>query len=208
MLTGKPPFPGPSEAALKKARRGDLEEAFARLDGCGADPELVALAKRCLAAKAEERPRDAGESAAAVTAYQRSAAERLRQAELERAAAEARAGAERKQQHATLALAATLLTVALVGGGGAVWSLERTAVAHDVEGALAEAASHRDAGRWPEARAALETAEGRLGGSGAESLRRRLRQAKADADMVASSRRSVCGPRRHPTRVAPATTAA
>ena len=54
-----------------------------------------------------------------------------------------------------------------------------------MEAALAEAASHRDAGRWPEARAALERAEGRLGGSGAESLRQRLRQAKADADMVA-----------------------
>ncbi len=186
VLTGKPPFPGPSEAALKKARRGDLEEAFARLDGCGADAELVALAKRCLAAKAEERPRDAGETAAAVMEYQRSVTERLRRAELERAAAEARAGAERKRRRATLALAATVLALVLVGGGGAVWwQLERTAVTRDVEAALAEAASHEAAGRWPEARAALERAEGRLGGLGDESLRQRLRQAKADADMVA-----------------------
>ena len=40
-----------------------------RLDGCGADAELVALAKRCLAADPAGRPRDAGEVAAAVTAY-------------------------------------------------------------------------------------------------------------------------------------------
>ncbi len=186
VLTGQPPFPGPSETALKKARRADLTDAFARLDGCGADADLIALAKRCLAAKPEERPRDAGETAAAVTEYQRSVAERLRRAELERAAAEAKAGSERKRRRATLALAAAVLALVLVGGGVAVrWQLERTAVTRDVEAALAEAASHQEAGRWPEARAALERAEGRLGGSGLESLRQRLRQAEADADMVA-----------------------
>ncbi len=186
MLTGKPPFTGVSDAALKKARRGDLEEAFARLDDCGADAELILLAKRCLAAKPEERPADAGEAAAAVTAYQRSVAERLRRAELERTAAEARAGAERTRRRATMGLAAALLVLVLVGGGGAAWwYLERTAVTRDVEAALAEAAAHQQAGRWPDARAALERAKGRLGGAGLESLRQRLRQAKADADMVA-----------------------
>ena len=129
VLTGEPPFPGPSETALKKARRADLTDAFARLDGCEADADLIALAKRCLAAKPEERPRDAGETAAAVTEYERSVAERLRRAELERAAAEAKAGSERKRRRATLALAAAVLALVLVGGGVAArWQLERTAV--------------------------------------------------------------------------------
>ncbi|HBI43452.1 MAG TPA: hypothetical protein DDY78_11430 [Planctomycetales bacterium] len=85
-----------------------------------------------------------------------------------------------------MALAASVLALILVGGGGAAWwQLERTAVARDVEAALAEAALHQKAGRWPEVRAALERAEGRLGSSGPESLRQTLHQAKADADMVA-----------------------
>ncbi len=136
ILTGKPPFIGKSDTTLKKARRGDLEEPFARLDGCGADAELIALARRCLAPRTEDRPRDAGEVAAAVMQYQRSVTERLRQSELERAAADGRAGAERKRRRATLALAAAVLALVLVGGGGTAWQLlEQTAVTRDVEAA-------------------------------------------------------------------------
>src|SRR5262249_29740813 len=51
ILTGQPPFGGDNQAArVWQAARGELAEAFARLDGCGADAELLALAKRCLAA--------------------------------------------------------------------------------------------------------------------------------------------------------------
>ena len=45
---------------IRKAMRGDLADALARLDGCGAEAELIALAKDCLAAEPEDRPRDAG----------------------------------------------------------------------------------------------------------------------------------------------------
>jgi eukaryotic-like serine/threonine-protein kinase len=64
ILTGEPPFPGPTAVdALKQAAGGDVGDAFARLDRCGADPELIALAKRCLAPNPAERPADAGEVA-------------------------------------------------------------------------------------------------------------------------------------------------
>ena len=53
----------------RKAARGDLADALARLDACGADAELVALARDCLAAEPEDRPRDAGAVAERVTAY-------------------------------------------------------------------------------------------------------------------------------------------
>jgi tetratricopeptide (TPR) repeat protein len=199
ILTGRPPFTGKGAEAQRKAQAARLDDAYARLDGCGADPELIALAKGCLAAEPWDRPRNAGAVAAAVTAYQQSVAERLRQAELERAAAqaraeeekntrhmaEARAAAERKRRRATLALAATVLVVVLAGGGVAAWWWqERTAVVRDVEAALAEADAHQQAGRWPEARAALERAAGRLGGSGPAALRERVEQARRDADMV------------------------
>ena len=60
ILTGKPPFAGENVSdTIGRAARGDLSETFARLDGCGADTELVGLAKACLAAKPEDARRTA-----------------------------------------------------------------------------------------------------------------------------------------------------
>jgi hypothetical protein len=67
ILTGQPPFAGGPD----QARRADLAEARARLDGCGADAELVGLAKACLSPEVEDRPRDAGEVARRVGEYRR-----------------------------------------------------------------------------------------------------------------------------------------
>src|SRR5205823_8510144 len=50
VLTGLPPYQGKDANEVRlKAVRGELQEAFARLDGCGAEPDLVALCKKCLA---------------------------------------------------------------------------------------------------------------------------------------------------------------
>jgi serine/threonine-protein kinase len=127
ILTGKPPFPGKSAEAMRLARRAELTGAFARLDGCGADVDLIGLAKHCLAAEASERPRDAGEVAGAVTAYQRSVAERLRQAEMERAQAQVKAAEERKRRKLALALAGSVLVTVLLASGGWVWFAEQQA---------------------------------------------------------------------------------
>jgi hypothetical protein len=43
---------------------GDVTEVFARLDGCGADAELLGLAKACLAPAPEARRAEAAEVAA------------------------------------------------------------------------------------------------------------------------------------------------
>ena len=46
VLTGLPPYVGPTARVVeRRALRGDLEETYERLDGCGADPELVAICK-------------------------------------------------------------------------------------------------------------------------------------------------------------------
>src|SRR5262249_7841862 len=77
-----------------------------RLGGCGADAALVELARHCLQPEKQDRPRDAGEVARAVTAYQDSVQARLRQAEVEEAAAEARAAEEQRRRQAEQARAA------------------------------------------------------------------------------------------------------
>jgi tRNA A-37 threonylcarbamoyl transferase component Bud32 len=86
MLTGCPPF-----TQIDEALAGDLSGAFARLDACLADRELIELAKRCLAAQPEARPADAGVVAQQVKDYRAGVAVRLLRAERERGAAEARA---------------------------------------------------------------------------------------------------------------------
>jgi serine/threonine-protein kinase len=126
ILTGQPPFTGADrEAVLRQAADGDVAEALGRLAGCGADAELVALCKDCLAPRREDRPRDAGAVAARVAAYQAAVQERLRQAELERAAAQARAVEERKRRRVSLALAAAVLLLVAGGGGGAWWAQQQ-----------------------------------------------------------------------------------
>ena len=89
ILTGKPPYVGESfESVRVQAVRGKLEDCFARLDASGAEPELVALCKQCLAFEPADRPADAGAVAAAVAGLRAAADERARRAELERVQAE------------------------------------------------------------------------------------------------------------------------
>jgi hypothetical protein len=87
VLTGKPPYVG--KDICRQARAGDLAGAFTRLDGCGADAELIALTRACLAAERGERPRDGAAVAERVATYLAGVQERLKQAELKRAAAAA-----------------------------------------------------------------------------------------------------------------------
>jgi serine/threonine-protein kinase len=148
ILTGQPPFTGAGAEAQRKARTGQLAEAYARLEGCGVDAELVGLARRCLAAEPWERPHHAGEVAETVTAYQGAVAERLRQAELAGAEARAKAAEERKRRRLTVALAASVLLAVTAGGGAWLWlKAERDArqekVDRDIRQALEKATALR-----------------------------------------------------------------
>jgi serine/threonine protein kinase len=83
ILTGRPPYTAKnSEQVYCMSVMADLDEAYARLGGCGADVELIRLAKRCLAAEPADRPADAGVLATELTAYLQSVETRLRKAEL------------------------------------------------------------------------------------------------------------------------------
>ena len=120
ILTGRPPYVGSIDEICRNAVTGDVGDAHARLDAGGADLELRNLAKQCLTAERAARPADAGVVTRDLTAYLRSAQERLRQAEMERAAADARATeahaktkAERRARRLTVALAATAVVIAI-----------------------------------------------------------------------------------------------
>ncbi|HTU90936.1 MAG TPA: tetratricopeptide repeat protein, partial [Gemmataceae bacterium] len=119
ILTGKPPYVGRSaEEVRRKAANGDLADATAHLDGCGADADLIALTKTCLSPEAIDRPKDAQAVADGLTAYLNGVQERLHQAELAEAEAKAKAVEEAKRRRLTLALAATVLLALTLGGGG------------------------------------------------------------------------------------------
>jgi tetratricopeptide (TPR) repeat protein len=130
ILTGKPPYGGSNwQETLRRAKRGDLSEGLGQLERRGAEVTLTALCRECLASAREDRPRNAGVVAKRVGEYQAEVQERLRRAELERVAAEARTAeeqartrealarvaAERRARQRLLALAAAVLL--LVGGG-------------------------------------------------------------------------------------------
>ena len=119
VLTGKPPYTGRSgHEVLRKATRGDLAEGLGRLGTCGGDPDLVALAKDCLAIRPDDRPCDAGAVSRRVAAYRTGVQDRLRAAELAGAEARASAAEERKRRRLTVALAAWIVLTVGLGSGG------------------------------------------------------------------------------------------
>jgi hypothetical protein len=92
ILTGKPPYVGHTKEEVKRqAREADLAGADARLDACGADADLIKLAKRCLAEKPDDRLRDASELATAVAEYIADVEERAQKAKVAQAVAEEKA---------------------------------------------------------------------------------------------------------------------
>ncbi len=133
ILTGKPPYVGESfESVRVQAVRGKLEDCFARLDACGAEPEWVALCKNCLAFDPADRPADAGAVAQAVAGLRAAADERARRADLERVqaeadarAADARAAEQRQRRRMLLAASGIIALVLLAGLSVSLWQMRR-----------------------------------------------------------------------------------
>jgi serine/threonine-protein kinase len=175
ILTGAPAFSGRHAGeAQRKAARGDLSEAFALLDRCGADPELIVLARDCLATEREDRPRRAGEVSERITAYLAGVQERLRTAEVARVE-------ERARRRLTRAVAASVLALVVLGGGGWAYLARREAarreateqaVSRELDEAnrlwgQARAAPVGELSPWSEARAAARRADALLAGGAA-----------------------------------------
>ncbi|QDU21145.1 protein kinase domain-containing protein [Urbifossiella limnaea] len=123
LLTGRPPYwAATAQEVVALSITAQLGPAFERLDASPVDPELVALAKRCLQADPDARPADAKQVAAAVAGYRAGVEGRLRDAERERAAAEARLVEQRKRRQVQRALAAAAVVIVAGVAGGAWWA--------------------------------------------------------------------------------------
>ncbi len=122
ILTGRPPYRGESsESTRQLAARAKLEDAFEALDRCGAEPEIVALCKRCLAAEPADRPADAGFVAREIAELRAAAIERARQAELEKVEAEVKTAEERKRRRIWNRSVGTIAGVLAVGVALSTW---------------------------------------------------------------------------------------
>jgi serine/threonine-protein kinase len=171
ILTGKPPYGGADDVhALQKAMRGDLIDAFVRLDACGAHPDLIRLARSSLAATPADRPSDASVLATELAAHRESVEARLRQVELAQAEARTRAEESRKRLRVKAALAGSvLLTCLIVGAGVFVTVRAREVRESQARDALAQARAsweraraQNDPAQWAEAQAMARRAEALL----------------------------------------------
>jgi serine/threonine-protein kinase len=189
VLTGQPPFVGRDLAEIqRRAARGDTAAALARLADSGADPELINLASECLAPEPEDRPGNAAAVSDRLAAHLSGVQERLRTSELGRVAAQGRA-------RLTAALAASVILITLLAGGGFEWVRRQQAArqeksAREINLALDEASMLRGRARaapgGDPAGLELALAEARR----AESL---LAQSGGDADLRARVQSSVAG---------------
>ncbi len=203
VLTGTPAFTGRSSGEIQRmAARGDTVEAFARLDACGADRELIAVAKGCLSSEPEDRPREAGAVSGRLTGYLAGVQERLRSAERERAAAEARAEEQGKRRRVQAVLGLAFTGLLVLGGAFAWWAQEQgrarraekdRAVGRALEDAIARFGQAQGADRnltlWAEARAAALHAGEQAAAAGAPAeVRRRIDGLLAEIGRIEKNR--------------------
>jgi|GEM_PF-3722151 len=96
LLTGKPVYEPPD--VRMKAVGWDVELAFERLTMCGADPELIAVTKKCLAQRPEERYANAQALVEELAKWRGAVAERAKAAEREAARRQKAEQQERENQ--------------------------------------------------------------------------------------------------------------
>jgi serine/threonine-protein kinase len=198
LLTGQPAYTAETSAeVIRKAAAAELADAEARLAACGADPELIALARSCLAPAVEARPRDARAVAASMTAHLAGVQDRLRAAELARVEAQARAEEERKRRRLTVGLAASVLATVGLGLGGWFWNeSRRQATERRFESALADASSRLGVARgsggdlsaWAAARTAADDLAALAGAASLNAdLARRIARLRDEATREATA---------------------
>jgi hypothetical protein len=154
LLTGKPPFVGDTaESTRQLAARAKLADAFARLAGCGAEPDLVALAKRCLSAEKADRPADAGEVAKAVATLRAAADDRARRAENDRERAEVESREQRKRRRVmqwACGIVIGVLLAGVIGDGDRAGAGQRRERTREAAGGRRGAGEGRDRPGVPE----------------------------------------------------------
>jgi eukaryotic-like serine/threonine-protein kinase len=197
ILTGAPAYVGRSRAdVLIKARRGDTAESLVRLDACGGDADLIALARDCLATLAADRPPDAAAVADRITAYLDGVQDKLRAAERDRAVAEARALEERRRRKLQVGLAASMLALTIIGGLSASYYIQQHQARLTAESTLLarlstlrdQALDHPDEpARWRAALVAVGPAATVLGPTASRASQRRFSLLRAEIESAVAA---------------------
>ena len=124
VLTGTPAFAARNQDEnYQYSLNGDVSDAYARLENCGADSELTSIAKCCLSPEKSERFTDAAALAREIAEYQNLVEERLKKAEREKAAAKAKAGEEKKRRRLMFRVAVMIVFGLIVIFGLLVFSM-------------------------------------------------------------------------------------
>ena len=165
ILTGAPPYLAETlEGVYLKATKGWQQDANERLDACGADEVLVALAKQCLSPGQQERPADAAAVAAGIERYLTGLDQKNRELQIQAAEARAYAKDERRRRRLTLGMAIAV-GVAVISAGSYWWiktgaqkALRPVVSRAPVYVEQAQQGEPADAAWWDEARVAVEQA--------------------------------------------------
>tara|TARA_R110002126_G_scaffold1402_8_gene7976 strand:+ start:5521 stop:8715 length:3195 start_codon:yes stop_codon:yes gene_type:complete len=104
ILTGVPPYTGTIHEQISSAAMGKLDDALARLESCGGEPDMIELATSCLIQAPAARPRSAEIVAKAVHDHLAAVEARVHEARVEAAEAQVKADALRRTQRLSLAL--------------------------------------------------------------------------------------------------------
>jgi tetratricopeptide (TPR) repeat protein len=183
ILTGQPPYVGnDTNDVYLKAVRGETGDALGRLDRCGAEPELVALCRRCLSLEPAARPKDADELARAVADLRAAAEERARNAALERVRTEgelAKATEQRKHARAQLLLTVAVGLLALGAGVFAWWADRQESQRKNAEANRVSEERGRQGRNGVEIASLVDQCEKMLGAD--DAIRAALLLAQADA---------------------------
>jgi serine/threonine protein kinase len=124
ILTGQEVFRGQSPLTMVvRAATGDTTEIVTRLRQCPVDEELIHLACDCLAVLPEQRPPDGLAVAQRLSSYRYTVEQRLRAAEMERAAAQVREAEQRRRRRLLGYAASALVGVLLLGITGITLAL-------------------------------------------------------------------------------------
>jgi len=183
ILTGQPAYVGEPVEVIRKAARGDLDDAHQRLQQCGAAEALVALARACLSPAPRDRPAHAGEVAARLEKHLAAVEQDLQETRV-------RARAAKRTQKLVIAVSAIIagaLGVSLVFWSSAERQRERAEqAAAQAQAAEAGERSARQVAdqRADEARQAQELE--RAARTEADSKARDLRRALDDYDLLAN----------------------
>jgi tetratricopeptide (TPR) repeat protein len=157
ILTGRPPYSGRDAQALRlQAIRGEMTDAMSLLDSCAAEPELVALCRRCLATEQQERPADGLAVAAAVAGIRQAAETRARQAELQRERTLVQAAEQTRRRRLALCAALAIVAVLVAGLAASLYQMQRANEERDAKAQALEA--EQKAKSEAEQAAALEKA--------------------------------------------------